>query len=67
MKNTMFGEMVVKKEEVPDFDSFPAEISELTLEIAREAGLVNVLRIIEFPSGAEALAFVGNFWSGMKR
>ena len=66
MSEMMFGERVLKRELVPDSDSLPTEISELTVQIAREAGLQTVLLIIESPEGAEARVFVENLWSGTK-
>ena len=67
MKRMMFGEKVLERGSVPNSDRFPTEISELTLEIAREAGLENVQRIIESPNGVEAVTFVQNLWSGTKK
>ncbi len=66
MSEVMFGERVLKRELVPDSDSLPREISELTIQIGREAGLQTVLRMMESPEGAEAGAFVENLWAGTK-
>ena len=66
MSEVMFGERVLKRDLVPNSDSLPREISELTVQIAREAGLPTVLRVIESPEGAEAGAFVENLWSRAK-
>lgn len=66
MKDILFGERVVERGLVPDSGSFPAEVSELTKEIAREAGLENVLRIIASPDGVEAVTFLQYLWSGME-
>lgn len=66
MKSVMFGEKVLVRELVPNSHSFPMEISELTMIIAREAGLENVLRIMQFPDGVDAVTFVQNLWSGTK-
>lgn len=67
MTEIMFGERVLVQELVPSADSFPIEISPLTMEIAREANLQTVLRIVESPEGAEAGSFVENFWSRTKK
>ena len=67
MKAVMFGERVLVRELVPNSDSLPTEISELTMMIAREAGLENVLRIMESPKGIDAVTFIRNLWSGTKK
>ncbi|MCH7889712.1 MAG: hypothetical protein IIA00_10615 [Proteobacteria bacterium] len=67
MKAVMFGERVLVRELVPNSDSLPTEISELTMMIAREAGLENVLRIMESPEGIDAVTFMQNLWSGTKK
>ena len=67
MKDIIFGERVVERGLVPDSGGFAADISELTIEIAREAGLENVLRIMDSPGGVEAVTFLQNLWSGTKR
>ncbi len=67
MKSMMFGERVLERDLVPNSDSFPTEIGELTKKIVREARLENVLRIVESPNGIEAVTFVQNFWSGTKK
>lgn len=66
MTETRFGEKVLGRELVPNSDSFPTEISAITREVAEEAGLEVVLRIMESPKGAEAVAFMDNLWSGIK-
>lgn len=66
MKDMMFGERALEREAVPNSDTFPTEVSELTKEIAREAGLENLLRIMQSPNGVDAVTFMQNLWSRTK-